>query len=67
VFAWGFNNYGQLGVSNKGNVNIPVEVEHLKGHRIVSIACGEYHSMVLSGIDLLLEMKRVNTQLTLFP
>lgn len=52
VYAWGFNNYGQLG--NNGlsaqQTAIPEKVSLAPGISIVSIAAGNYHSLAL-GLD----------------
>ncbi len=50
VYAWGQNNYGQLGYSNTGtDSNIPVAVTttgSLSGKTVAAIDCGNYHVIV---------------------
>lgn len=45
VWAWGRNNYGQLGNGTNINSNVPVAVNSLTG--AIAIAKGEQHSMAL--------------------
>jgi parallel beta-helix repeat protein len=45
VWAWGRNDYGQLGNSSTSNENIPVQVKDLND--ITAIAAGRFHSMGL--------------------
>jgi alpha-tubulin suppressor-like RCC1 family protein len=50
VHAWGYNNYGQLGNNSTNNSSIPIDISgfgSLNGKRIVAIACGWMHSIVL--------------------
>ena len=49
VFCWGYNYYGQLGISrNKTTVNTPVLLKKWKGLKnIVDIKCGGGHTLVL--------------------
>jgi alpha-tubulin suppressor-like RCC1 family protein len=49
LFSWGVNAFGQLGINNKEDQTIPVEVEHLKDNRVVSIACGAGYNIALTG------------------
>ncbi len=54
VFSFGKNYYGQLGDNSNTNSNIPVAVYSsgvLNGHVITAIAAGDYHSLVLSGLE----------------
>ncbi len=46
VFAWGYNNYGQLGNGTTTNSTTPAQVSNLTG--INSIAGGSYHSLALN-------------------
>ena len=52
LFAWGDNEYGQLGANSSAfSVNSPVLVDQsgvLKGKRIVAISAGDLHSLALS-------------------
>jgi alpha-tubulin suppressor-like RCC1 family protein len=49
VYAWGDNRYGQIGneCDNKCQ-SIPIKIETLVKVKIISISCGQYHSMALS-------------------
>ncbi|XP_076346603.1 HECT and RLD domain containing E3 ubiquitin ligase 4 isoform X3 [Tachypleus tridentatus] len=48
LYAWGENNYGQLGIGGKDRQNYPCLVEALKGLPIDQIAAGGSHCFVLS-------------------
>jgi alpha-tubulin suppressor-like RCC1 family protein len=51
VFAWGCNNFGQIGDGTFGNRNVPVGVNMsgvLMGKRITRVAAGEYFTVVIS-------------------
>jgi hypothetical protein len=45
VWAWGYNNYGQLGNGTYSNSNVPVQVSGLTG--VTAIAWGWWHSLAL--------------------
>jgi uncharacterized protein (TIGR03437 family) len=45
VWAWGDNEYGQLGNGASGNSDLPVQVSGLTG--VTAIAAGWYHSLAL--------------------
>ncbi|MGA2879878.1 MAG: choice-of-anchor D domain-containing protein [Bryobacteraceae bacterium] len=45
VWAWGDNQYGELGNGSNANSNVPVQVSGLTG--VVAIAGGSYHSLAL--------------------
>ncbi|ROL62509.1 T9SS C-terminal target domain-containing protein [Bacteroidetes/Chlorobi group bacterium ChocPot_Mid] len=45
VWAWGYNNYGQLGNGTNTDSNVPVKVDSLTS--IIAIAGGVYHSLAL--------------------
>ena len=47
VWAWGINNYGQLGNGSTSNSSTPVQVSGLSG--VTAIAVGYYHSLAVSG------------------
>ncbi|MES2922414.1 MAG: cadherin-like beta sandwich domain-containing protein [Verrucomicrobiota bacterium] len=50
IAAWGYNNYGQLGVASSPNVPTPVAMDDmgiLSGKTVVSIAAGLFHSLAL--------------------
>lgn len=49
LFAWGANNYGQLGLGTQTvKETVPKLVTSLSGVPIAFIACGAYHSFVIS-------------------
>ena len=48
VFAWGLNNWGQLGVGDKFNTSVPKRIKDLdpiEGDYVVDIQGGEHHSI----------------------
>ena len=47
VYAWGRNNYGQLGIGNTTNKNVPTLITALNGKKIISIAAGDNHSLAM--------------------
>lgn len=48
VYAWGLNDYGQLGIGNTTNKNVPTLVTGaLNGKKIISIAAGDKHSLAM--------------------
>ena len=48
VYAWGLNNYGQIGNGCNRNQSIPIKVKGFNNERVVMISCGYYHSMALT-------------------
>jgi len=49
LYTWGSNEFGQLGLGlGPGNVSKPTLVNSLVGLPISFIACGGYHSFVVS-------------------
>lgn len=49
LFAWGANNYGQLGLGiQSAKETVPKVVTSLKGVPIAFIACGSHHSFAIS-------------------
>lgn len=49
VYAWGSNNYGQLGIGHIcEKISKPSLVNSIAGIPIAFIACGCYHSFVIS-------------------
>lgn len=50
LYAWGSNEFGQLGLGSMGpeNISKPTLVKSLTGLPISFIACGGYHSFVIS-------------------
>lgn len=51
VYAWGKNNFGQLGIGTSENAARPTEVVALRGKRCCELACGSYHSVVITRGD----------------
>jgi alpha-tubulin suppressor-like RCC1 family protein len=45
IFAWGWNKYGQLGLGDSNNRDLPVQVTMNDGGRAASIACGWWHTL----------------------
>lgn len=45
VWAWGDNQYGELGVGSTQNSNVPIQVSGVTG--AVAVAAGAYHSLAL--------------------
>lgn len=48
IYSCGRNDYGQLGLGHIEDRNVPSLIESLNGKKIVSIGCGQYHSVVTS-------------------
>lgn len=66
VYAWGLNNFGQLGVPDDAGVDgatvlQPTLVESLGPHRVVDVAGGEHHSVVLTDDGQLLVWGRMDS------
>eukprot|EP01116_Phalansterium_solitarium_P024468 TRINITY_DN898_c0_g1_i9.p1 TRINITY_DN898_c0_g1~~TRINITY_DN898_c0_g1_i9.p1 ORF type:complete len:247 (-),score=32.91 TRINITY_DN898_c0_g1_i9:450-1190(-) len=47
VMAWGYNGLGQLGLGHDNNMNTPQLVAMLSDKKVVAIAAGLHHSLVL--------------------
>ena len=47
LFSWGYGKYGQLGHGNNSNLSVPTKISTLSN--VVSIACGCYRSMAITG------------------
>ena len=49
VWAWGNNDYGQLGetTANIPNSNVPVKIQGFDDKKIIKIAAGYYHSLAI--------------------
>ena len=45
VFAWGLNNWGQLGIGDRFSTPNPTEIKELTGKNISMLAGGEHHSI----------------------
>ena len=49
MFSWGHNGYSQLGNGSSNQGSVPYLVTaNLLGKKIVQVACGSHHSLVLS-------------------
>lgn len=48
VFAWGFNDKLQLGLGHRFNQESPQRVKALQNERVVNVACGQQHTLVLT-------------------
>ena len=48
VFTWGHNAFGQLGHGDQKDRNVPTKVESLSRITISKIACGHYHTAVIT-------------------
>ncbi len=51
VYCWGFGGWGQLGHGNDKDVLSPCIVEGLLGKGVRQIACGEDHTVAISGTN----------------
>jgi regulator of chromosome condensation len=47
-FAWGLNNYGQLGIGNLENSVVPTEIIELRNKNIKDIKGGEHHTIAIT-------------------
>ena len=50
VFAWGLNNFGQLGLVDPKVVLVPTLVESLTGRGVVDVAAGQHHSLATTEV-----------------
>ncbi|XP_069509645.1 probable E3 ubiquitin-protein ligase HERC4 [Ambystoma mexicanum] len=48
VFGWGRNKFGQLGLSDENDRNMPALLKSLRSQKIVHISCGEDHTAALT-------------------
>ncbi|XP_018392774.1 PREDICTED: RCC1 and BTB domain-containing protein 1-like [Cyphomyrmex costatus] len=48
VYSWGSNKYGQLGVGDERDRQMPCQLNSLKGIVIVKVACGYAHTLALT-------------------
>ena len=58
LYGWGFNDKGQLGIGHRINREAPQKITALKGKRVVDIACGQQHSLAVTG-NLQFEQKNI--------
>ncbi|CAN0181540.1 unnamed protein product, partial [Discosporangium mesarthrocarpum] len=45
VFAFGRNDFGQLGMGDKHDRLQPTPIERFQGKSITAVACGQYHTV----------------------
>ena len=55
VYSWGINSDGQLGHGHRSDIKTPKKI--YLGFKAVDIACGDSHSVVLSGIKFIIYTK----------
>ncbi|XP_046564861.1 uncharacterized protein LOC124273631, partial [Haliotis rubra] len=48
VYGWGRSQYGQVGVGTRHHYTRPMLIESLLSETVVSIECGQYHSLALT-------------------
>jgi hypothetical protein len=48
VYAWGANDFGQIGNGCNDDQSIPIKVKGFNNERVVMISCGYLHSMALT-------------------
>ena len=48
LYAWGYNDYGQLGIGNTVDQNAPVKIEGFDGDAIKQIVTGAHHTLALT-------------------
>eukprot|EP00742_Colponemidia_sp_Colp-10_P003198 GILJ01003407.1.p1 GENE.GILJ01003407.1~~GILJ01003407.1.p1 ORF type:complete len:594 (-),score=58.29 GILJ01003407.1:163-1944(-) len=51
VYTCGYNNYGQLGLGNTTNLQIPTLVQALATKKIVNVSCSYYHTVFVCEND----------------
>ncbi len=49
VFGCGSGTQGQLGQELKENVNVIPKKLKLQGHKVIDVACGSFHSVIMTG------------------
>jgi len=47
LYMWGHNGFGQLGLGDRKNRDVPTQVEALHGRHVVALACGGLHSLAM--------------------
>ena len=48
IYAWGANNFGQLGVGSFTNATVPTEITELQKVGVKQIDASKYNSVILS-------------------
>ncbi|EKX48320.1 hypothetical protein GUITHDRAFT_162457 [Guillardia theta CCMP2712] len=54
VVSWGWGNEGQLGSGNAFDQTVPAVVKALSNHRVCGVACGYYHTAVVTDVGLVM-------------
>eukprot|EP01121_Diplochlamys_sp_Union-15-3_P022457 TRINITY_DN9570_c0_g1_i1.p1 TRINITY_DN9570_c0_g1~~TRINITY_DN9570_c0_g1_i1.p1 ORF type:complete len:517 (-),score=74.42 TRINITY_DN9570_c0_g1_i1:126-1676(-) len=50
LFMWGHGNHGKLGMGNQKNISQPKLVSCLSGYYVVSVVCGNDHTIILDNV-----------------
>lgn len=48
IYGWGNSRYGQVGTGSTGRCPRPTLLAALEGKGIISVACGQFHSLAVS-------------------
>ena len=48
IYIWGNNEYGQLGIGDNNNCNIPTLLNLPNNEKPLSISCGYYHTICIN-------------------
>ena len=48
IYVWGYNNYGQLGIGDNNNRNIPTLLNLPNNEKPLSISCGDNHTICIN-------------------
>ena len=48
LYSWGHGDYGQLGHGNNITIDRPKRVACLEGEKVTHVACGSYHTAVVT-------------------
>lgn len=59
MYGWGKNSFGQLGLNNQRNQNIPALLETLRSVKIKYISCGEDFSVFLTEVLFILLLFKI--------
>lgn len=46
LYGFGRNDFGQLGCPDRVDKGVPTRIEALRGRKVLSIACGQYHTVI---------------------
>ena len=53
LFSYGYGEYGALGQGGMCYTPVPRLLKSLSDKKVIQIACGEYHTLVLTGFFLI--------------